>query len=81
MKEQHTYTGLWVTEEGFIRHELLPNGRYEEARGAKPKAYQGDYAIHENRIYYWDDTSFTANRTFVSNDELHHAGMVFFRHK
>lgn len=42
MKEQHTYTGLWITEDGFIRHELLPNGRYDEARGTKPHAYQGD---------------------------------------
>jgi len=26
MKEQHTYTGLWITEDGFIRHELLQMG-------------------------------------------------------
>lgn len=36
MKRQHIYTGLWVTEDGFIRHELLPNGRYDEALGPKP---------------------------------------------
>ena len=81
MKEQHTYTGLWITKDGFICHELLPNGRYDEARGTKPNAYQGDYDIRENRIYYQDDTGFTADGTFVSNDELHHASMVFFRHK
>ena len=81
MKEQHTYTGLWITKEGFICHELLPNGRYDEARGTKPNAYQGDYDIRENRIYYQDDTGFTADGTFVSNDELHHAGMVLFRRK
>ncbi|WP_312079894.1 Atu4866 domain-containing protein [Leclercia sp.] len=81
MKVQHTYTGLWITKDGFIRHELLPNGRYDEARGTKPNAYQGDYDIRENRIYYQDDTGFTADGTFVSNDELHHAGMVLFRRK
>lgn len=81
MKKQHTYTGLWITKDGFIRHELLPNGRYDEARGTKPNAYQGDYDIRENRIYYQDDTGFTADGTFVSNDELHHAGMVLFRRK
>jgi len=81
MKEQHTYTGLWITKDGFIRHELLPNGRYDEARGTKPNAYQGDYDIRENRIYYQDDTGFTPDGTFVSNDELHHAGMVLFRRK
>ena len=81
MKEQHTYTGLWITKDGFICHELLPKGRYDEARGTKPNAYQGDYDISENRIYYQDDTGFTADGTFVSNDELHHAGMVLFRRK
>uniref|UniRef100_A0A8H9YTN9 Atu4866 domain-containing protein n=1 Tax=Pseudomonas tritici TaxID=2745518 RepID=A0A8H9YTN9_9PSED len=35
--------------------------------------------MHDIRIYYRDDTCFTANRSFVSNDELHHAGMVIFR--
>jgi len=81
MTEQHIYTGLWITEDGFIRHELLPEGRYDEARGTKSSAYQGDYDIRENRIYYQDDTGFTADGVFVSTDELHHAGMVLFRHK
>lgn len=81
MKEQHIYTGLWITGDGFIRHELLPNGRYDEARGTQSSAYQGDYNVRENRIYYQDDTGFTADGVFVSTDELHHAGMVLFRHK
>jgi len=81
MTEQHIYTGLWITEDGFIRHELLPEGRYDEARGTQSSAYQGDYDIRENRIYYQDDTGFTADGVFVSTDELHHAGMVLFRHK
>lgn len=24
------YIGIWVTEDGYIRHELLANGRYDE---------------------------------------------------
>lgn len=28
---QHSYVGMWVTTDGRIRHELLPNGRYDEA--------------------------------------------------
>lgn len=32
---QHPYIGMWVTEDGNIRHELLPNGRYDEARGQR----------------------------------------------
>lgn len=23
----HPYVGMWVTADGYIRHELLPNGR------------------------------------------------------
>ena len=28
----HPYIGMWVTGDGHIRQELLPNGRYDEAR-------------------------------------------------
>lgn len=76
---QHPYAGMWVTADGQIRHELLPNGRYDEARGNRQSAYQGRYEIKGNHIDYWDDTGFTADGTFVSEDELHHGGMVFRR--
>ena len=33
------YTGMWVTQDGYIRHHLLPNGRYDEARGNHKSAY------------------------------------------
>jgi len=36
---------MWVTADGRIRHELLANGRYDEARGARESAYQGRYEI------------------------------------
>lgn len=76
---QHSYVGMWVTADGHIRQELLPNGRYDEARGSRKSAYQGRYEVRENHIDYWDDTGFTADGTFVSADELHHGGMVFYR--
>jgi hypothetical protein len=41
--QQHPYVGMWVTADGRIRHELLPNGRYDEARGNRQSAYQGRY--------------------------------------
>ena len=31
----HPYVGMWVTKDGYIRHELLSNGRYDEARGQR----------------------------------------------
>jgi hypothetical protein len=79
--QQHPYVGMWVTADGHIRQELLPSGRYDEARGSRQSAYQGRYEVTGNRIDYWDDTGFTADGTFVSEDELHHGGMIFYRRK
>lgn len=78
-KQQHIYVGMWVTEDGRIRHELLPNGRYDEARGTRESAYQGRYEVKGNKIDYWDDTGFTADGVFVDENTLHHGGMIFHR--
>lgn len=77
----HPYIGMWVTGDGRIRQELLPNGRYDEARGTRQSAYQGRYEIRGNEIDYWDDTGFTADGIFVDADTLHHGGMIFYREK
>lgn len=74
----HPYVGLWVTEDGYIRHELLPNGRYVEARGTRERAYQGRYEVTGTHIEYWDDTGFTADGDFIDG-VLHHAGMILYR--
>jgi hypothetical protein len=76
----HAYVGMWVTKDGFIRHELLPNGRYDEARGTKKSAYVGNYQVTGNHIEYQDDTGFTADGDFVDG-VLHHAGMVLTRER
>ena len=73
-----TFVGMWVTADGHIRHELLPNGRYDEARGSKRCAYQGRYVITGNHIDYIDDTGFTADGDFIDG-VLHHAGMILRR--
>jgi hypothetical protein len=51
---------MWVTKDGRIRHELLPNGRFAEARGSRKSAYQGRYWLEGDHIEYVDDTGFTA---------------------
>ncbi|ESZ22258.1 hypothetical protein X737_04145 [Mesorhizobium sp. L48C026A00] len=76
----HPYVGMWVTADGHIRHNLLPNGRYDEARGNRKSAYQGRYEIRGNHIDYWDDTGFTADGTFIDG-VLHHAGMILYLEK
>lgn len=75
----HPYVGMWVTADGQVRQELLPDGRYDEARGDRQSAYTGRYEVTGNRIEYWDDAGFTASGTFVNDDELHHGGMIFHR--
>lgn len=74
----HPYVGMWITEDGHIRHELLPNNRYDEARGERENAYQGHYQVTHNYIEYWDDTGFTADGEFIEG-VLYHAGMVLYR--
>lgn len=76
----HPYVGMWVTADGHIRHELLPNGRYDEARGDRKSAYQGSYIIEGNHIEYVDDTGFTADGDFIDG-VLYHAGMVLYLEK
>lgn len=74
----HPYVGMWVTKDGHIRHELLPNGRYDEARGHRKSAYQGNYTIKGNHIDYIDDTGFAADGDFIEG-VLNHGGMLFYR--
>ena len=77
----NSYRGMWVTEDGYIRQELLPNGRYDEARGDRRSAYTGRYEIKGDYIYYWDDSGFEADGRFRDEDTLDHGGYVFYREK
>ncbi|QHT72221.1 hypothetical protein GXP67_30470 [Rhodocytophaga rosea] len=78
MEETKEYIGMWVTADGFIKHELLPNNRYDEARGNRKSAYQGRYTVKANHIDYTDDTGFTADGEFREGI-LYHAGMVLYK--
>ncbi|HVJ34945.1 MAG TPA: Atu4866 domain-containing protein [Terriglobia bacterium] len=77
--QQPSYIGLWVTDDGYVRHQLLPEGRYDEARGSQESAYRGRYQIFGTHIDYWDDTGFTADGEFVDANTLHHGGMILRR--
>jgi hypothetical protein len=74
----HAYLGMWVTKDGHIRQELLPGGRYDEARGTTQSAYTGRYTISGDHIDYVDDTGFTADGEF-RDDVLYHGGYIFYR--
>ncbi len=72
------YAGMWVTKDRSVRHELLPNGRYDEGRGSRASAYQGRYWVIGDHIEYQDDKGFTAYGDF-RNGVLHHGGMVLHK--
>lgn len=63
-----------------IRQELLPNGRYDEARGTKRSAYQGSYTVTGNHIDYVDDTGFTATGDVIDG-VLYHEELVLYRER
>jgi hypothetical protein len=71
--------GMWVTENGHIRLELLAGGRYDEARGAKRSAYTGRWEIRgPGQLFFADDSGFTATGT-VAEGVLEVGGDVFRR--
>ena len=72
------YVGLRVTADGHIRHELLSESRYDEARGTRKSAYRGRYTLTGTHIDYVDDTGFTADGDFIGG-VLYHTGMVLRR--
>ncbi|MBL3658794.1 Atu4866 domain-containing protein [Fulvivirga sediminis] len=80
IEDAKEYIGMWVTEDGKIRHELLSNNRYDEARGNRESAYQGDYWVTGNHIDYKDDTGFAADGEFIDGI-LYHAGMILYKEK
>jgi Agrobacterium tumefaciens protein Atu4866 len=75
---QDRYVGTWVTADGYIRHQLLRGGRFDESRGNRKSAYRGRYTLTGDHIDYVDDTGFTADGDF-RDGVLHHAGMVLYR--
>lgn len=72
--------GMWVDENDFLKQELLPNGRYDEARAERKSAFQGQYWINGDRIDYLDDLGFWAFGEF-KNGVLNHAGYILTKRK
>ncbi|PTB97289.1 hypothetical protein C9994_03665 [Marivirga lumbricoides] len=78
IEETKEYIGMWVTEDGYIRHELFPDNRYDEARGTHQSAYKGSYKVSGNHVDYKDDTGFTADGEFKEGI-LYHAGIILYK--
>ncbi|MEV7194588.1 Atu4866 domain-containing protein [Streptomyces sp. NPDC093510] len=76
--EQVDVVGVWVTADGHIRQELLPDGRYDEARGERASAYTGRYTVTGSHLDYVDDTGFTATGD-IRDGVLYHEHLVLHR--
>ncbi|GAA2275740.1 hypothetical protein GCM10010149_18260 [Nonomuraea roseoviolacea subsp. roseoviolacea] len=76
----HPHVGMWVTADGRIRQELLPNGRYEEERDGRKRAYTGRYTVVGDHIDYVDDIGFTATGD-VRDGILYHEHLVLYRQR
>ncbi|GAA3977736.1 hypothetical protein FHS10_005509 [Mucilaginibacter dorajii] len=76
--KNNEHIGVWVTKDGHVRHEFLPNGRYNEARGDIKGAFTGYYNRLGNHIEYLDDSGFTADGDFIDG-VFYHAGMVLYK--
>ncbi|MGV9988646.1 Atu4866 domain-containing protein [Streptomyces olivaceus] len=74
----HDVVGTWVTADGYIRQQLLPNGRYDEARGDRRSAYTGRYTVAGSHLDYVDDTGFTATGD-IRDGVLYHEHLVLYR--
>lgn len=70
--------GMWVTADGHIRQELLPDGRYDEARGNRRSAYTGRYTVTGSHLEYVDDTGFTATGD-IRDGVLFHEHLVLYK--
>ncbi|MCZ0733317.1 Atu4866 domain-containing protein [Phreatobacter sp. AB_2022a] len=69
--------GMWVTANGFIRLELMADGRYDEARGQRRSAYRGRYEVRGPQLVFFDDSGFTA--TGIVTDGVLRVGGDAFR--
>jgi hypothetical protein len=51
--------GTWVSPSGYIRLNLKPDGRYDEAHGCPHKhAYRGRYIVRGERVDFAEDSGF-----------------------
>ncbi|MFB4281672.1 MULTISPECIES: Atu4866 domain-containing protein [unclassified Nonomuraea] len=78
--DPHPYVGMWVTADGRIRQELRADGRYEEERDGRPRAYTGRYTVTGNHLDYFDDAGFTATGD-VRDGVLYHEHLVLYRER
>jgi hypothetical protein len=72
------HLGLWVTADGQVRQELLPDGRFVETGWDGQRMAAGFYQLEANHIEYRDDRGLVAAGDF-RDGMLYQSGMVLYR--
>lgn len=58
------FIGPWLSPDGYIRLDLLPDGRYEEAWGKRNNTYTGRYTVlNASLLHFSDDSGFDVHGT------------------
>lgn len=70
--------GSWTDEAADVVQHLAPDGRYDETRSGRPRAFEGSFWMAGDHVVYRDDLGFWAYGRF-RGDELHHAAFRFRR--
>lgn len=54
-RAERAVIGRWVSEDGAIRLDLKPNGRYGKQRDEAPHSHGGRYAVDASHLYFESD--------------------------
>ena len=72
-----SYVGAWKSAGGFIRHDLLPDGRYVKQRGGRVAAI-GNYRVDGSQITYETDDGVQFSGEFVDG-ALRQGEKIFYK--
>jgi hypothetical protein len=72
-----SYVGSWKSAGGFIRHDLLPNGRYVKQRGSRIASI-GSYRVNGSRIHYETEDGLQFSGEFVDG-ALRQGEKIFYK--
>lgn len=52
--------GTWVTEDGAIRLDLRPDGRFDKKKAVTASRHRGRYEVDRMKLYFEDDAGMVA---------------------
>jgi hypothetical protein len=56
---EHAAIGTWITDDGAIRLDLKPDGRFDKRKAEMPGTHRGRYAVDRMTLYFEGDSGWT----------------------